>query len=76
VLVPAVKAGQRGKLEVINALRYHQDKYGKFVAALKPTAILATNPKMGNKFLHFQQVIENTGGKSPEKSGKHRLFVL
>jgi hypothetical protein len=29
--------GQRGKLEVINALRYHQDKYGKFVAALKPT---------------------------------------
>ncbi|HKP37086.1 MAG TPA: hypothetical protein VJT71_09515 [Pyrinomonadaceae bacterium] len=58
MLVPTSGVGQRGKLDVIS-FRYHLERHGKLTDRAQTEAILATFAKMGNKFLHLCQLIEN-----------------
>jgi hypothetical protein len=55
VLVPTSGVGQRGKLGVIS-FSLSPGKARQRCCRTRTKAILATNPKMGNKFLHFAQV--------------------
>jgi hypothetical protein len=50
-------AGQRGKLEVINALRNHLDKSGKFLAGLEPRQSYQQNQKWATSFYIFPKLL-------------------